>query len=147
MTLRLLAALTILKIAKQKTKLALNNRSLALGKAASNQSTADSCSVQSMHDIFDESCSPPPSWKNVDMDSSVINLLSQCPMGDLSSFPVPETEDFLIPSSASVVEGLGAGISGVGRSTSTRAKAKAKAIAAVDKKLNELFKCSTFSVS
>ena len=111
------------------------NRLLALGKAASNQSTADSCSDYSMHESFDESCSPPPSWENVDMMSSVINTPIQCPVGDISSFPVSETEDFLIPSSASVVEGLGAGISIVSRSTSTKAKAKAKAIASVDKKL------------
>ena len=89
----------------------------------------------------------PPSWKNVDMISSVINSSPQCPMGDISSFPFSETKDFLTPSSACVEVGLGAGSSIASSSMSTKAKAKAKAIASVDKKLNELYKCSTFSVS
>ena len=83
----------------------------------------------------------------MDWDSSDINILSQCPMGDISSVPISVTEDFLIPSSTSVVEGLGASISSAGRSTSTKAKAKAKVLAAVEKKVNELHKCSTFAVS
>ena len=42
---------------------------------------------------------------------------SQCAMGVTSSFPISEIEDFFNPFSASVEEGLGAGVVVAGRSS------------------------------
>jgi len=110
--------------------------------------------IDLLHDYFAGPGSPPPSWMPVDLaadETNTSNSLnedeasfpsespSQCSTGVTSSFPISEIDVFSIPFSASVEEGLGAGVVVVGRSTG--------ALAQVEKILLGLWKSSAFAVS
>ena len=98
--------------------------------------------MNSVHDSFAGSGSPPLSWKTAGLASfensisysqSVVGTfspspsltessLTQCPLGVTSSISVSEIEDFSNPSSARVGIGLGVDVVGVNRSTGALAK-------------------------